>query len=293
MRAQALEIALRKWLSEERHRAAEWIQTQTEGADRELCLRILATVRNELEPQAWEALYFEVLPDDVQGNIADSIAREWSKWDFREAFRFLRAVEARRPEISVWNQWQRVLEHWQRLDPEAAAAWQASADWQPENRTPMSSSQWLRLWQQTNGMGRRQPAKDRPALLRTALQLPSETQVELLAGLLKDEADFPALADAVLAGAAGRSPLLGDLAQLIDLLEQAQSEALLAAALKLPAPDFDWLVCRILDGYGSRQQAQAAVDALPQTVSGTMRERAAALLAAVWAAPCTNDSQKN
>lgn len=281
LRERLLEIALSDWLLEERERAMEWIENKTEGALRERCLQVAAATRFEFEPERWEAFYFKILPEDARGSIAGSIAREWSVWDFREAFRFLREVEARRPEISVWDQWQRVLDNWKRINPQAAAEWQASSEWEPKNTSPISSSQWVRLWKQANEPDRRQQAKGREELLKTAIELPAETQVDLLARLLKNEVAFPALPDAVIAGVQAESPLLRELAELMDLLEQGKSEALLAASLRLPAPDFDWLVCRILDGYGSREKAEAAVDALGEAVPGPVRERASALLLAL------------
>lgn len=281
LRERLLGIALSDWLLEERERAMEWIENRTEGALHERCLQVAVATRLEFEPERWEAFYFKILPEDARGSIAGSIAREWSVWDFREAFRFLREVEARRPEISVWDQWQRVLDNWKRIDPQAASEWQASSEWEPKNTRPISSSQWVRRWKQASEPGRRQQANGREDLLKTAIELPTETQEDLLARLLEAEADFPALSDALLETPTGESPLLRELADVVDLLEQGESDALLAASLRLPAPDFDWLVCRILDGYSSHEKAEAAVDALGEAVPRSMRQRASALLLAL------------
>ena len=99
----------------------------------------------------------------------------------------------------------------------------------------------------------------RAAMIGVLALLPENERLRIASGMIRSKrAGMIEWADAVIEPLAENSPIAVSLAAVTSALLERDPAKALRAAVELPTPEFDPLVCRILAAFRSRQEAAAA-----------------------------------
>jgi len=281
-----LDIPLGIWLQSDADAAVLWIKGLADPAVRTIYLRYAAVRILSDNPEMSAGLYLDSPPDDASAALAGIISNQLAKDDYAKGCGFLLKVAREIPVGGVRSAWQEILVRWCEIDPATASAFLISQEKSPLTdflnaglgekllpRFKVPLAQWahtpLLVTHPEDGMDApvRQP-KSLSALPsgsgREMMFAMEHGNLEGLARSIASGGEIPLeLTDAFIQQEPGKSPLAANLAALnVALLQRDPAQALLAA-IQLPGPEYDPLVCRILTSFASPIAADAAIKLIP------------------------------
>ena len=288
-----LDIPLGIWLQSDADAAVLWIKGLADPAVRTIYLRYAAARILADNPEMSAGLYLDSTPDDASAALAGIISNQLAKDDYTKACGFLLKVAREIPVGGVRSAWQEILVRWREIDPATASAFLISQEKSPLTdflnaglgekllpRFKVPLAQWthtpLSVTHPEDGMDApvRQP-KPLSALPsgsgREMMFAMKHGDLEGLARSIASGGKIPLeLTDAFIQQEPAKSPLAVNLAAVNVALLQRDSAQALLAAIQLPCPEYDPLVCRILTSFSSPIAADAAIKLIPNP---TVRQR--------------------